>query len=92
MKFLLTRLPKDLVYIIYDYAQDRTNHDKIPKELETRVWRAIQETYRMYPHSLSNRDRSEVINITINSKRRDLSFYRCIKWLDYSYVMDWLRQ
>jgi len=33
MNFLYQKLPKDLVYIIEDYAKDRTNYDEVMKEL-----------------------------------------------------------
>jgi hypothetical protein len=36
MNFLYQRLPKDLVYIIEDYAKDRTNYDKVIDELHKR--------------------------------------------------------
>ena len=34
MGFLYQNLPKDLVYIIEDYAKDRTNYDKVLIELQ----------------------------------------------------------
>ena len=34
MELLYKRLPKDLVYIIEDYAKDRTNYDRVIKQIE----------------------------------------------------------
>ena len=34
MDFLYQNLPKDLVYIIQDYAKDRTQYNKVIEELE----------------------------------------------------------
>ena len=33
MEYLYNRLPKDLVYIIEDYAKDTTNYDNMLREL-----------------------------------------------------------
>jgi len=37
MDFLYKILPKDLVFIIEDYAKDRTNYDKVCIELKERI-------------------------------------------------------
>ena len=37
MNFLYDRLPKDLVYIIEDYAKDRTVYNKVVKELSEHI-------------------------------------------------------
>lgn len=37
MEFLYKRLPKDLVYIINDYAKDQSQYDKVIEELHRSI-------------------------------------------------------
>jgi hypothetical protein len=47
MEFLYQKLPKDLVYIIEDYAKDRTNYDEVIHEFENKhISHAICEAYK----------------------------------------------
>ena len=44
MEWLFTRLPKDVVNIIQEYAKDRKNYDKVVEEFNTRVEKSLNCT------------------------------------------------
>ena len=46
MDFLYQNLPKDLVYIIEEYAKDRTNYDKVMKDIYVLNCLANRDKYR----------------------------------------------
>ncbi len=41
MDMLYKRLPKDLVYIIEDYSKDKTQYDKVIRELQYKICRFV---------------------------------------------------
>ncbi len=48
MNILYNKLPKDLVYIIEDFAKDRTNYDKVIDEFQKDIFTRIEHCFKEY--------------------------------------------
>lgn len=77
MNILFNKLPKDLVYIIEDYAKDRSDYDKVVDEFNTLVFIRIEFCFgNEYAHDRIDFGcelfrQNENIELTFNEKKKE---------------------